>query len=432
MQILVISQYWEPENGVPQRRWAWFSDILETAGHKVIALVPPPHYETKIPLSAWVTQTLALRRGAVKQFDSGVVRTHFFPGGTSLIRKSLNQATVALSQVASIIRLRKDIRLAPQLIIGTVPALPTAFVTLAASRLLNVPFVIDLRDAWPELLDESRRWNESVGQLSLRHRILQAGPLQLVKAIVRRTLKQALMQASAVIVTTEAHREQLLRNLQTWDSHKSHQVVVIRNVFPVPVEAVAKGPLKIDAHPLALNVLYAGTLGRAQDLENALKAAHLANKQGVRIKFTFVGAGAAKAKLKDTARSMNLDARFDPRSPSESLGAYYDWADTALVHLADWPALSLSVPSKTYELMELGIHITGVVKGEAARLISVYGAGHVVAPGEPSQLADLWVSLARNPATLKVSASASKWVKKERMADSPTKLRNVVESVRLI
>lgn len=429
MQILVISQYWEPENGVPQRRWAWFSEILEAAGHEVIALVPPPHYETKISLSAWVAETFALCDKRNARFDGGVVRTHFFPGGTSLLRKTLNQATVALSQITTIVRLRKDVRLSPHLIVGTVPALPTAFVTSIASRVLKTPFIIDLRDAWPELLDESRKWNESVGQISLHERVLQKGPLQVVKAAVRRLLKHALIHAGAVIVTTDVHREDLQRNFRQWDPDTTHQVVAIRNVFPVSVGEVPKRNCDRDSHTLTLNVLYAGTLGRAQDLENALHAAQIARKRGVKIKFTFVGAGAAKAQLKDAARSMNVDARFDSRSPSESLGIYYDWADTALVHLADWPALSLSVPSKTYELMDLGIHITGVVKGEAATLISGFGAGDVVEPREPEKLADLWVSLARNPARLRVSAGASEWVRKERMVSSPKKLRDIVESV---
>lgn len=43
---------------------------------------------------------------------------------------------------------------APDLVIGTVPALPTSVVTMLTARIIGAPYIIDLRDAWPELLRE--------------------------------------------------------------------------------------------------------------------------------------------------------------------------------------------------------------------------------------------------------------------------------------
>lgn len=42
MRILVVSQYWYPDNGIPQHRWAWLSRTLTEAGHTVNVVCPHP------------------------------------------------------------------------------------------------------------------------------------------------------------------------------------------------------------------------------------------------------------------------------------------------------------------------------------------------------------------------------------------------------
>ena len=44
MRFLIISHVWEPEVGVPQRRWAWLTSVLTGAGHEVDVVAPPPHH----------------------------------------------------------------------------------------------------------------------------------------------------------------------------------------------------------------------------------------------------------------------------------------------------------------------------------------------------------------------------------------------------
>ena len=65
----------------------------------------------------------------------------------------------------------------PDVVIGTVPAIPTALSTLALAKARRVPYIIDLRGAWPDLLNYTHRWNESVASTpSLREQILRGCP----------------------------------------------------------------------------------------------------------------------------------------------------------------------------------------------------------------------------------------------------------------
>ncbi len=129
------------------------------------------------------------------------------------------------------------------------------------------------------------------------------------------------------------------------------------------------------------------------------------------------------------AEQLKVNAEFYFRRPADALDEHYEWADTALVHLTDWEPLKRAVPSKTYELMSSGLHISGVVAGEAAEIIEKCNAGEVVPPERPEELAALWVHLANNPAALSVGNLGREWVEKERTEIAPEKLHSFMLSV---
>ncbi len=427
MKILVISQYWYPENGVPQRRWTWLSELLrENFTLEVIA--PPPHYRRNLKFLAWIRQVVERGRKNFELGPSGerIHRTFFIPSGNSLTQKALNQLTVAMGMMLKLFALSfGHSSKKPDVIIGTVPALPTAVVTYFASRVLRTPYVIDLRDAWPDLLSQSDQWNKSIGSRSFRELILSCGPLQVASWLTERSVNWVLEHASGVMVTS-SHLEE---NLRSKFSKRGRELplVTIRNVFPSRTDFVHRYMEK-DAKA-TLNVLYAGTIGRAQNLANAIEAARIAATSGVDVQLRFVGAGAAKEALSEMAEALDVNAEFYLRRPADALDEHYEWADTALVHLTDWEPLKRAVPSKTYELMSSGLHISGVVAGEAAEIIEKCNAGEVVPPERPEELAALWVHLANNPAALSVGNLGREWVEKERTEIAPEKLHSFMLSV---
>lgn len=410
---------------MPQRRWSWLANILRESGHEVFVLAPPPHYLRNISLSEWWRSEGFRPKQESGRGTSGewIVRTPFIPGGQSLTRKVVNQATVALGSIGVLLRRGGPLdELAPDLVIGTVPALPTAVVAYVASLKFKTPFVIDLRDAWPALLDSSKRWNESTGKRSLREKVLSKGPLQLVSVLTGLCLNAVLKRASRIIVTSDALRSEIDRNF-----HEAGKAQTVRNVFPAAA-LINKVP-RLDGPTDSLNVLYAGTMGRAQDLGNVVEAAYLASIAGVTVCLRFVGAGAAKNYLKALAQRRGISAVFEDHRDAFGLEDLYVWADTALVHLADWAPLELAVPSKTYELMNQKLHITGVVAGETAELIGKLRLGDVVAPSDPGALAQLWCDLARERSRLNVGDSGVKWVEKERNIVAPNTFLSLLNSL---
>ena len=419
MKILVLSQYWHPENGVPQRRWSWLSSVLADAGHEVTVVAPPPHYKRRIGLNEWIKDRGFSPSKGLSKGPSGelILRTGYFPSGRGLTRRIFNQGWNALGMARGVWTLRHRKKYQPDLIIGTVPAIPTAGVAFYSSLKFRAPYIIDLRDAWPALFDERQNWNEGVGQKSLRERVLSWGAFPMMVGITKGCLNFILSRADFIITTSELLSRDISSDLQVRSE-------TVRNVFPSPQ---FRQTVEDSRKNNELNVLYAGTLGRAQKLENALNAAKIAENEGVAVRIRLVGDGAAWDALADRADELGIHVEMHHQKKPEDLGADYDWADTALVHLTDWASLKWAVPSKTYELMTNQIHITGVVVGETADIIQRFEAGDVVPPGQPDELAKLWVGLAQNRQRLKVAARGREWVELERSVDAPATLLRAVE-----
>ncbi|MHA7725913.1 glycosyltransferase family 4 protein [Corynebacterium hesseae] len=430
MRILVLSQYWTPENGVPQRRWSWLSKILVQAGHDVLVIAPPPHYQRRLEFKQWFSRKNIFGANKIETGESGerILRSGFYPAGPSLTNRILNQASVAASMLLMQATKRASIKnFDADLVIGTVPALPTAMVTRIVAKQLHTPYIIDLRDAWPDLLKEKGDWNSGTGKRSFREIVLTKGPFQVMTALTEYAISQALRHADGIITTSQDLTEHLEKEDRKRGGVSVKPIRTIRNVFPPKSEFIASD--KGQRRSLALNVLYAGTVGRAQKIDNAVKAVKIAQDRGYDINLRIVGDGATWHATKETIEVLGIDATIEHRVPADDLQNIYDWADTALVHLTDWEPLNRTVPSKTYELMSLGVHTTAVVQGEAARLIEELGAGVVVPPENPEALADAWAMLIDDRSKLTVTSSGREWVIAQRDGVVPEALLDIIDRV---
>ena len=99
-----------------------------------------------------------------------------------------------------------------------------------------------------------------------------------------------------------------------------------------------------------------------------------------------------------------------PRIPHREVSRQYAWADTVIVSLRDWAPFAWTVPSKLYEMLATGRHITALLDGEAADVVREAGAGDVLPPEDVEALTDLWRGLAADRSRAAVRASGRDWV----------------------
>ena len=425
MHLLMVSQYWTPDNGVPQRRWAWLSHILNEQGYTLDVVTPGGR--SILSVKSFYNELFQPRDLINEHGPNGerIFRTRGFRTSSSLTARVANQAFVAADSLVLACAVIRRAEQKPDILIATVPALPSAFVVFALSRFFKLPYVIDLRDAWPELLAFSNSWNDAVGSRSIRERVLRLGPLQLMSFVTSRLVNRTLVKADGVIFTSEMHRQYFLKKYA--GIQRVPRTAVIRNVFPPRTTYIKKYSNKDALRPL--RVLYAGTMGRAQDLENILHAARIAHDSGFPIQLRFVGAGAAKPQLKKLGEELKVDIEFYDQAPADQLRMHYEWSDTAMVHLMGWLPLRLAIPSKTYELISSGIHVTAVGEGALPALIRFLGAGDVVAPGDPLELAKSWKKFAER-GKFRQPDQAREWIQSERQHTARQALFEILRAVR--
>lgn len=424
LRVLLITQYWSPQRNVPQQRWRWLVEVLVGEGHDVVVLAPGGAREGANTVK-WALSRAKPEKGALGEW---VYRIPHLNTGTSLSGRTAGQAVTAALQLWAMAKIKflKE-QVTPDVIIGTVPTLPTAIVTAFAGSIFSAPFIIDLRDPWPDLLEFSNRWNESLGAPSFRERALTGGPITIALRLVRKALLETYKHAAVVIVTSRALQNQLQEQLSGDEKAAETTVALVRNVFP---RAVAKP--KRRERPLGgdLRLLYAGTVGRAQDLRNVVEAVGMAQNAGASIDFRILGSGVALPAVEQLCKERGVHASFEKKSDQVRLKELYQWADTALVPLADWEPLRRAVPSKTYELMEMEIPITAVASGETAALVEEMAAGTTVPPKNPRVLAEHLVNCAKNVSALTGSSKAAEWITNEREVEAPSQLLQILDEIR--
>jgi colanic acid biosynthesis glycosyl transferase WcaI len=364
LNVLIITHYYDPEIGAPQRRFNGFVPRWIDAGLSVTVVTSLPHY----PDGKFIGETrLGYESG---RFGERIFRVPFVPRATEGMMKFLDHAVVGLCASGFVLSSRDK----PDVILATVPTLPAMAVGRLAAARYGVPLVIEMRDAWPDLLEESGRR----GALARR---------------VSRACTSAQRKASAVVTVAKSFGIQL----------------ATRGVRPDRIVHIPNG-INSDTVPLLpareadrrLRVLYLGTHGVSQGLETVVDAvARLATDE---VSVRFIGGGTERRALQERARTRGVSISFEQAVSGQALWDAYSWADTCIVSLRDWRPFRYTVPSKLYEIAACGRHITAAVAGEAAETVESLGAGTVVRPGDPRQLAECLRRLRLNPRELEVGS----------------------------
>ena len=411
MRILLLTHYWAPEVGAPQRRWNRLAKALISRGHELAVLAPAPHY----PGGRLLQGGQAHMPGSIRRDVTGAMvhRTIFRPYSSGVCARGVDQMVAAADSVRlGVGRFRGVNR--PDVVLGSVPGLPTLPAALAVGRVLHRPVVVELRDAWPDLLLSAAQWSQSpdcpaaVAQArrARRFHVVGRGARCLLPPLITRLEREA-----AAVVTTTDSFAQVLR------SRGVRRVVTVRNTGAT----VQAGRTGADRHRSdgVLKVLYLGTVGRAQGLGFAVRAAHIAQRNGTPVVLRIVGDGAQLQEVATLARRLGAPVEIHPAVPWTEVDQHYAWADTALVSLQNWPAMSVTVPSKLYEIMSAGVHVCASVDGEARRIVEDAGCGDVTAPQDPQALASLWGALAADRSRLDV-AGGRRWLADHADAEAMT------------
>jgi colanic acid biosynthesis glycosyl transferase WcaI len=363
MRILYLSQYFPPEPGAPAARVSELSKAWVEAGHDVTVLTAMPNHPTGVVPPEY--QGKAFLRENWHGVD--VCRTWIYAAANKgFAKRSLAYASYSVS--ASMLAQWRVPE--PDIVLATSPQLLCGVAGAAVSATKRKPFVLEIRDLWPESI-------VAVGALPRQHPVIKG------LEVVEKSLYRA---ANHVVVVTDAFKE----NLES-RGVPSSKLSVIKN-------GVDLGRFKPSDRNTALRAklgwsekfvcAYVGTHGMAHGLDAVLDTAKELLVDD-RVRFLFVGEGAERIRLQKRIDDEGIaNAKMLGVLPRDAMNEVYATADLCLVPLRKTELFTTVIPSKIFEIFAMARPVLLSVDGEARAIVERAEGGRFVPPEDVAQMAD--------------------------------------------
>jgi glycosyltransferase involved in cell wall biosynthesis len=358
MRVLLFTQYYRPEITAAAMRTEAFVDGLVARGHEVGVVCEVPSHPQGVIDPAY--------RGRMvfrSEEDGAKVRrvwVYARPSKTAVSRIANYASYAALAAAAGFRASRPDVVLASS------PPLPVGAAAAAVARRFGVPWVLDVRDLWPDIA-------VVLGQLP------EGPPLELARRLERGLYRSA----SRITAVTEPFKEHIEAN-----GGKGKVTVIYNGTSPTYIDAGQTDPdrdqFDIPADRFVLT--YAGNLGIAQGLEAAVEAA---GALGDDFQLLLLGDGPRRTALQEMAGRLPPGrVQFRDLVPPEEAARIMRASDCLLVPLAANPELRAYVPSKLFDACAIGRPVIVATGGEPERLVSEQDAAICVPPEDSAALVE--------------------------------------------
>lgn len=396
VRVQLITQLFDPENAI---KGLSFVKELSSHGYDIEVVTTYPSYPGGRIYSGY-----KMRLVQVEEVDG--VRVVRLPShishGKSAVGRLLSYATFSFSAFVYCLLFSRR----PDLIYSYYPPMMGGISGALLSLIQKRPFIYDVQDLWPEALS-------ATGMLKDKRiiRFLDS----IISWVYRR--------AAAIVVLSDGYKSTLIA--KGVPESKIHRIYNWCDESRIQKQSGTV--YEVNEY---FNITYAGNLGPAQALSFVLDAAKRLQDEGHKaIRFFILGDGIECNELKKQAASLGLNnVVFKGRVPPEQIGAELQAADALLVHLADEPVFSITIPSKTQAYMAIGKPILMAVAGESAEIIKKAGAGMISRPCSPDEIAKAALAMSKSsPAELASFGDCARNFYRNNMSQ-----RNGVEKISLL
>jgi glycosyltransferase involved in cell wall biosynthesis len=361
MRILFISHYFPPEGNAPASRAYEMCRRWTRAGHDVTVITGVPNVPAGIPYPGY--RNRLHQRETIDGINVIRVWTYLAPNkGT--VRRILNY--VSFMKSASMAGLCGD---RPDIVVATSPQFFCGWAGVIVSRLRRLPFVLEIRDIWPESI-------VSVGAMKKGLTIRFLGWME----------RKMYACARHIVTVGDGYKEQLIAKGVAADKVTVITNGVDRDMFR-PREPDMELKQKFGLGD-AFVCSYIGTIGMACGLDVVLRAARILKNSGRNdIRFLLVGDGAVREDLENRARAEELNhVVFTGLQPKHRIPALLSITDASLIHLAKKELFESVFPSKLLESFATAKPIILGVRGYAAHLLQDANAGICIEPENENDL----------------------------------------------
>lgn len=358
MKIVFLCHYFPPEGNAPAARTFEHAKRWVAAGADVTVITSSPN----VPHGR-VYPGYRNRLYQVEYLDGvKVVRVWtYLAANAGTLRRTLNYLSYMIS--ASLVGLFGS---RPQILIATSPQFFCGWAGVIVSTVRRVPFVLEIRDIWPDSI-------AAVGAINQRF------TLQMLTH-----LERIMYRAADHIVTVgEGYQKALLER-----GVPEKKLSIIPNGADLdrfdPTRVRRKKPPvhKNNSSAADFRCLYVGTIGMASRLDLVLSAAAALEQRGDKsVEFWIVGDGADRERLETIARSKGLgNVKFTGLVRKSEIPELIEQSSACLVHLRNDPLFKTVLPSKMFEAMAMAKPVILGVAGAAKKILQEAAAGLTIRP----------------------------------------------------
>lgn len=376
MRILFFTDNFPPESNAPASRTYEHALRWVRDGHAVTIVTCAPNFPQGRVYPGYANRLW--QKESIEGVEVIRLWTYMAPNA-GYVRRILDYLSfMVMGMLSAPFLPRADV------IVGTSPQFFTLPAAWWSSALKKVPWVLELRDIWPESL-------KAVG----------AGRQGLLLASLQRLEMTLYRKAHRIIAVTNSFKRVLEAR-----GVPGGKIAVVTN----GVDLARFGPREKDRELLlrlglegAFVAGYIGTHGMAHALETLLEAAEVLKQDAVAqpVVFLFVGDGARREPLMAEAARRGIDnVRFVGPVPKHEISRYWSLLDLSVIHLRRTELFETTIPSKLFECMGMGVPVALGVRGEALEILDETGAGAGFEPENPQALVELIRALRDDPARL--------------------------------
>jgi glycosyltransferase involved in cell wall biosynthesis len=252
-------------------------------------------------------------------------------------------------------------------VMGTSPPLTQPLSAWLIAVLRRRPFLLEIRDLWPEF---------AIDMGVLRNPVLIWIARRLEMFLYRR--------AAHLLVNSPAYRDYLISK----GMPRSKVSLIANGVDPGMFNPAADGQSIRNEFGLdgKFVVVYAGALGQANDIGTILDAASLLRDQKD-IHFLLAGDGKERPKLQAKASQDGLDnVTFTGALPKSRMPEVLAAANVCVATLQNIPMFTTTYPNKVFDYMAAGRPTVLAIDGVIRQVVEAAGGGIFTPPGDPQAL----------------------------------------------
>ena len=360
MKILIISQYFWPENF----RINELTEDLVKLGHELTVLTGYPNYP-----NGEIYKEFKKNKSQYSHYKGArIIRVPILPRKKNKPNLILNYISFLFNSIfVGYFKLRKhdfDVIFTCQLSPVTI-GITSAFF----SKIKNCPQIFWVLDLWPDTLEAL----EIIKNKSL---------IKLFKNLVN------WIYGRCDLILAQSKK--ILQEIDTYPS--------VRNTYYFPSwgdsELFKKEtkPAKEIKDKKIFTILFAGNIGKAQDFPNLIKAVEILSLKEVnKFRIILIGEGSEKNWIKKEIQRKNLNKYFElyKSYPIKRMNSFFLHADALLVTLLDKKVFNMTIPGKIQFYLSSGIPIIGMIGGEGAQIIKESDSGMVCKPGDYRKLSKI-------------------------------------------